>query len=123
MQQSIDQSAAIALVVGRACSGVDHHSRRLVHHRQVVIFVNNVEGDVLGNRSQRRPLRCAQDGNLLAAAQLQRRLGNRAVDQRLFFAQHLLHPRPADVGNLLSQELVEPLAGSLGGNGDGQGKA
>ena len=51
MEQRVDQRAAIALVVGRARAGVDHHSRRFVNHSEIVIFVNDVERNIFGNRA------------------------------------------------------------------------
>ena len=41
--QGIHQSAAVVAV-----SRMHHQSRRFVHHQQEVVFVNNVEGNVLG---------------------------------------------------------------------------
>ncbi len=72
MQQSIDQRAAIALVLRRSGTGVDHHSRGLVHHCQVIVFVNDIERNVFGDRAQRWRLRIAENRDLLAATQLER---------------------------------------------------
>ncbi len=75
MQQRVDQRPAIAFVLGGACSGVHHHSRWLVDDSQVVIFIDDVERDVLCDGAQRRGLGVAKDGDLFAAAQPKRRLG------------------------------------------------
>ena len=85
MQQRVDQGAAIALVIRGSRTGVHHHARRLVDDRKVSIFVNDVKRDVFRDGSQRRQHRIAEDRDLLAAAQLQRRLRRRVADQRLLF--------------------------------------
>ena len=71
MQQRIDQRAAIAFVVGGARAGVNHHSRGLVDHGEIVVFVDDVERNVFRDGAQRRRLRVAENRDLLAATQLQ----------------------------------------------------
>ena len=44
MQQGIHQCPLVASIVGRACAGMHHHSGRLVDHREVGIFKDNVKG-------------------------------------------------------------------------------
>ncbi len=51
MQKGIDQRAAIAIVVGRSRAGVNHHAGRLVDHGEVVIFVDDIERNILGDRA------------------------------------------------------------------------
>ncbi len=116
VQQRVDQRAAIAFVVGSACPGVDHHARGLIHHHQVVIFIEHVERDVFGHGAQRRRLRVAENGDALAAFQFQRRFGSSVVKKNLLLGHELLHPRAAGVGKLRGKELVEALPCGFGGN-------
>ena len=74
MQQGIDQRAAIPRIFSSTRAGMDHHSRRLVDHRQIVIFVDNIQRNLFCNRPKRSPRDLVQNFNLLAAAQLKRRL-------------------------------------------------
>ena len=64
-----------------AGAGMDHHARGLVDHRQVVVFIDHVERNVLGHGFERSGMRFAGDGDALAAAQLERGFGRLAVDQ------------------------------------------
>src|ERR1700740_3066217 len=73
MQERVDQRPAIALVIGRAGAGVYHHAGALVDDCEVVIFVEDVEGDVFGAGAERRARGGAEDGDALAAAEFQRR--------------------------------------------------
>ena len=41
MQQRVDQSAGVD-----ACAGVNHHSGGLIHCYQVLVFIQNRQGDV-----------------------------------------------------------------------------
>src|ERR1700741_1839225 len=45
VKQGIDERSAIARVLSRSCSGVNHHSSRLVDDGQVVILVDDIEGN------------------------------------------------------------------------------
>src|SRR5664279_3997628 len=123
MQQGVDQRSAIAVVLGGARSGVHHHSRWLVDDSQVVILIDDVEGDVLSDGAQRREFRIAKNGDLFAAAESKRRLGDVAVDQGFLFCQQLLHTGAADVGDVGGEKLIEPLASRIGGNEDRYGEA
>ncbi len=84
-----------------------HHPRRLIDHRQIVVFVNNVERNVLGNGPQRLNLRPPKDADLLATTEPQRRLAGFPVDQHQFLLNQLLHPRPANVSKLRNEELIQ----------------
>src|SRR5271166_538420 len=117
MQQGIDQRATIALVVGGSGSGVDHHAGRLVDNGEIVVFVEDVEGDFLGDGSERSTLSGAEDRDALAAAQLEGRLGGCVVQQYLFLGDKFLHPSAAHV-EARGEVLVEALAGVIGRNRD-----
>ena len=108
---------------GGARSGVHHHSRWLVDDSQVVILIDDVERDVLSDGAQRRRVRVAEDGDLFAAAEPKRRLGDATVDQGFLFRQQLLHAGAADIGDLCGEELIEPLARRIGGDEDRYGEA
>ena len=47
-EEGVDEGAAVAGVVGGAGSGVDHHAGGLVDDGEVLVFVEDVEGDVFG---------------------------------------------------------------------------
>jgi hypothetical protein len=74
-----------------------HHPRRLVHHRQVLVLIQNVQRNVFGRRVQRLGLRLALNLDRLAAAQLLLGLRGRAVHPHLPGFDQQLHPRAADV--------------------------
>ena len=74
VQQRVDQRAAIAVVVGGARSGVHHHAGRLVDDGEVVVLVDDIERNIFGHGAQRRRRGIAEDGDGLAAFELQRRL-------------------------------------------------
>ena len=48
VKQRVDQRAAVALVVGAAGAGVDHHAGGFVDDGEVLVLEEDVEGDVLG---------------------------------------------------------------------------
>ena len=82
-QQRIHQGAAIALVLGAARTGMNHHARRLVDHRQILILVNHGQRNVLGKSLQRSRFNRPRDFDLFAALQLERCLGRAVVHQHL----------------------------------------
>src|SRR5271165_4544590 len=122
MQQSIDQRAAIALVVGCSRSGMHHHPGWFVDDREIVVFVNNIEGNVFCDCAQRCDLRIAADGDLLSTTQPQGRLCDRSVDQRHLLFEQLLHPGAAHVWYLGGQELIEALPGCVVGDSNRNGE-
>lgn len=122
MQQCIHQRAPIARVVGRSRAGVHHHARRLVDYRQIAVFVDNIERDLLRNGAQWRRLGRPGDGDPLAAAQPQRRFGGRVIDQHFPLLDQLLNARARDFRQLRRQVLVKPLARVVRGNSKSEGK-
>ncbi len=122
MQQRIHQRAAIARIIGRTCASVNHHSRRLVDYGQIVIFINDVERNLLGNSLERRALRLAQHADPLPAAQLQRGFCWRIVYQYLPFGNHFLNAGAADGIEARGEELIETLACAFRCDGDKNGK-
>ena len=64
-------------------------------------------------------MRFAGDDDLLAAAQLERGFGLRAVDRDVALIEQQLHARAADAFKLRGEEVIEALAGGLGRDGDG----
>ncbi len=100
-----------------AGSGVDHHAGGLVDDGQVVVFVDDVEWNFFGDGAQRRALGCAEHGDALVAAQLQRRLGGFVIDQYFLLGDQLLHPGPAHI-QMRCQKLVEALAGVVRFDGE-----
>ncbi len=109
VQQGIDQRAAIACVFCRAGARVHHHPCRLVDHGEVVVFVNDVQGNIFGDRVQRLRAGCSEDRDVLRPAQLQRRLGGLAIHLHAALLEHHLHARPAHPVQLRDQVLVQPL--------------
>ena len=75
VQQGVYESAPIASVIRRAGTCMNHHSRGLVDDGKVVIFINDIERDFLGNRAQGRKLNRADDSDPLAAAKAKRGFG------------------------------------------------
>ena len=101
-----------------ARSGVHHHAGRLVHHRQVGVFIDHIQRNVFRRGLQRRGMRLAGNGDPLAAAQLQRSLLALAVDQHIALLDEQLHARAAHAFELRGKKLIEPLAARLRGHFD-----
>ena len=111
MQQGIHQSSAIVIALGGARAGVDHHSRGLVDHGEIVVFIDNVEGNVFGDGLQRRALGLAKDGDRFVAMELEGGLGWCIVHQDFAFGDHFLHASAADGFKPHGHELIQALAG------------
>ena len=47
MQQRVDQRALVALIFRGPCSGMHHHARGFVDHREISVFINQVEREYL----------------------------------------------------------------------------
>ena len=119
VQQRIHQRAPAARVLVLPRPGVNHHARRFVHHSQVRVLIDHVQGNVFCRRLQRRGMGLAGNGDALAAAQLQRSLFPFAVDQHIALVHEHLHARAAHALKLRSEKLVEPLPCCLSGYFDG----
>src|SRR5580698_4079115 len=122
MQQSIHQCAAIARIVARSRASMHHHSRRLVDHGEIVVFINNIERNLLSNSLKGRPLRLAQHADTFPAAQLQRSLRREVVHQHLASGNHLLHASAADGFKARGEKLIQSLAGVFKRNRNNDGK-
>src|SRR5579872_6496485 len=109
MQERVNQCPAIARIVAGPRTRVNHHPRRLVNNRQIVIFINDIERDFFGNSLEWRTLRLANKSDRLASTQLQRSFRRSVVDKNFFFRDKLLHPRSANTTEVRSEELVEAL--------------
>jgi hypothetical protein len=66
-EEGVNEGAAIARVVGGAGTSVNHHASRFVDHRKVLVLMDDVEGDVLGDGVKGWRLRCAFNLDGLAA--------------------------------------------------------
>jgi len=60
-----------------------HQAGRLVHHDDVIVLVQDVDGDVLGREGERRFRVRHFDDELLAEAHLVGRLDGGAVDEHM----------------------------------------
>jgi len=129
VEQGVDESAAIAGIVGGSGSGVDHHAGGLVDDGEIVVFENDVEGDFFGDGAQGKRVGRSGDGDLFFAIafQTERGLGMRAVDQNFSTLDELLDAGAADFcliefGELEGQVLVEALSGRFGRGSERDGE-
>ena len=116
MQQRIDQGSAVSFVLGGSRAGVDHHSRRFVHDRKVVIFVNYVERDFFRNGAQWRSIDFPDNFNVLASAKLKGGARRFTINEHLFLRYELLDSRTAGVLKLGYEKVIEASAGVIGAN-------
>ena len=110
MQQRIHQRPTIALVLGGTRASMHHHPSSLVHHRQIVVLVNDVQRDFLSHRPQRSRFHLAENRNPFSSSQAQRSFRRIIIDQNFLFVDQLLDASTTGVDNLADQELVQPLA-------------
>ncbi len=75
VQQGVDQGVAIAVGVGGAGAGVDHHTGGFVDDGEVGVFIDNVERDCFGDGAQGRAFDFAEDFDCFAAAEVEGWLG------------------------------------------------
>src|SRR5437660_6203638 len=92
------------------------HARSLVHDGKPLVFVNDVETNVFRKGLEWRNLDLSGYGDLLATLKSQRCLGRVPVNRDLVLLDQLLHPHPADVGQMGGQPLIETLARILWGD-------
>src|SRR5450432_565982 len=71
VQQSVDQGTAIAVGVGGAGAGVDHHAGGFVDDGEVGVFVDDVERDFFGDGAQGRAFDVAEDFDFFSAAEVE----------------------------------------------------
>ena len=69
VKQRVDQRAAAAGVLIVAGAGMNHHPGRLVDHREIRVFINHVERNVLGGSLERRRMRLPGNVDALAATE------------------------------------------------------
>ena len=122
-EESVDEGAAVAGVwlarCGVPCSGVDHHAGGFVDDGEVFVFVEDFEGDVLGDGVERRGLGGAFDLDGFAAVEFLFGLRGVAVDADLAGFDEELDAGSGDVGEGLGEVLVEAEIGSGGVGGEG----
>ena len=118
MQQRIHQGAAIAFVVGGACSGVHRHARRLVHYSKIVVFEDNVEGNIFRHRPQRGLRSGPEHGDAFPTTQPQRRPRNGIIHQYQLLRDELLDPGTTGFRKMRDQKLVQPFAGIFSRRGN-----
>jgi hypothetical protein len=98
---------------------VDHHAGRLVDDSEVLVFVEDLEGDVFGNGVEGGGLRGAFDLDGFAAVEFLFGFGGMAVDADLAGFDEELDAGSADVGEGLGEVLVETEVGGSGVGGEG----
>jgi hypothetical protein len=118
-EEGVDEGAAVAGVVGGAGAGVNHHAGRFVDDGEVLVLVDDVEGDVFGDGVEGWRLWGAFDLDGLAAVELVFGLGGFAVDADLLVFDEELDAGATDVGEGLGEVLVEAKIGSGGVGGEG----
>jgi hypothetical protein len=59
MQQRVHQRSPSTRVIPAGSASVHHHARRLIYHRNVSVFVNNLQWNFFCNRFQRFRFRLA----------------------------------------------------------------
>ena len=104
-------------IVGRARPRMHHHSRGLVDNRQIVVFIEDVQRNLLCHGAQSRPLRRAENGDALAPPQLERSLRGSIIHRNLVFRDQLLRPSPAHV-ELCRKQLIQTFAGVVRRDGN-----
>jgi hypothetical protein len=78
---------------------------------QIIVFVNDVQRNLLGNRAQRRRFHSAKNRDHFSASQSQGCFRRAIVHQHFGFVDQLLDAGTAGAGDLADEELVQPLAG------------
>ncbi len=123
VEEGVDEGAAVAGVFvvdcGGAGSGVDHHAGGLVDDGKVLVFEEDVEGDVFGEGVEGRGAGGAFDLDGLAAEEFLLGLGGVAVDADLAGFDEELDASAGDVGDGLGEVLVEAEVGRGGVGGEG----
>jgi hypothetical protein len=118
-EQGVNESAAIARLVGGTGSCVDHHTGGFVDDGEVFIFVEDVEGNVFGSGVKGRGLGRAFYLDGFSAVEFLLGLCQIAVDADLASLDEELDAGSGDVGEGLGEVLVEAeiRGGWVGGEG------
>jgi hypothetical protein len=118
-EERVDEGTLVAGVICAAGSGVDHHSGGFVDHGEVLVFVEDVKGDVFGDGMEWFGLGRAFDLDGFAAVEFLLGLGCVAVDADLTGFDEELDAGSGDIGECLSEVLIEAKTG--GGRVGGEG--
>ena len=118
-EQGVDEGAAVACVVGRAGSCVDHHAGGFVDDGEVFVFVEDVKGNVFGDGVKGRGLGGAFYLDGFAAVEFLLGLCQMAVDADLAGFDEELDAGAGDVGEGLGEVLVEAEIRGCGVGGEG----
>jgi hypothetical protein len=105
MEQGVDQRV-LPVARGR----MHHPSRRLVEHQQVVVFVEDVQRQVLGLGERGARLRALEDDGF-ARARVMRRFDDFPLDTDVAFGQEPLNGAAREAGQLAAQKDIQPLPG------------
>jgi hypothetical protein len=118
-EQGVNESAAIARLVGGTGSCVDHHTGGLIYDGDVFVFVEDVEGNVFGGGMEGSGSGRAFNLNGFAAVEFLLGLCQIAVDADLTGFDEELDAGSGDVGEGLGEVLVEAeiRGGGVGGEG------
>jgi hypothetical protein len=100
MQQSVNQSSAVSVILGSSGAGVHHHSSRLIYDGKVIVLVNNVERNLFRHGPQWRTFNFTNNLNALPSAQMERSFGWLSIYKHFFLRNELLDPGTAGVGKL-----------------------
>jgi hypothetical protein len=95
MQQGIHQRSAVAGILGCAGPSMDHHSGRLVHDGQIIVFIHDLKRNRFRNGAQRRPLNLSDDSDFLAAPQAKGCFLELAVHENFVLRNQFLDTRAA----------------------------
>lgn len=112
VQKSVDERAGFA-----AGARVDDEAGGLVDGDQVVIFEENVEGDLLGFGAQGAE-RSGFDVDALAAPEPVGGFAGAPVHQHAAGVDPLLKPRAAELRQFLGEDVIEPSSGTLAADVD-----
>ena len=104
VQQGVDQGA-----VWVPWRGVDHHALGFIHHQQVPVLVDDVQGEVLGLHFQGGGIG-QQHGHLLPQGELGAFGKGLPAAGHAAFGDEGLQGRPGKLRQLPGEELVQPLA-------------
>ena len=96
---------------------VDHHPHGLVHHDDILVLVDHIQGDVLGEDLHLRGVG-DEDGDLVPLLELVVLFQGLAAPEDMTGLQKLLGGGPGEVIQGLGQELVSPDPILLGNEGD-----